>query len=152
MLVLIGVIGLGGIWAMDSAVTEVENNTEISDTVQQNGTWEQVGTLSDVERYSEPEVVENESRELAESEYSWNRTEGTIRVHNQSYNATSGNYENVSVAGVIATSLPDNGGAWIKIAGGLTKIPGWMAFVVAGGVLMVGIRGLNKSRQRGGFP
>lgn len=152
LLVVVGVVGLGGIWALDTTVGEVGTQTTIEGEVVQNGTWQSIANGTDADRYSEPVTVENETRELADDEFQWNSSDATINMP-EKYSEASDSYENVTVSGVTATTLPDTGGAFISIAAPLTRVPGWMALLVSVGLVVLALRALNDRRGRGGaFP
>jgi len=152
LLVVVGVVGLGGIWALDTTVGEVGNQTVIEGDVVQNGTWQSIANGTDADRYSDPVTVENETRELADDEFQWNSSDATINMP-EKYSEASDSYENVTVSGVTATTLPDTGGAFISIAAPLTRVPGWMALLVSVGLVVLALRALNDRRGRGGaFP
>jgi hypothetical protein len=152
LLMVVGVVGLGGIWALDTTVGEVGTQTTIEGDVVQNGTWQSIANGTDADRYSAPVTVENETRELADDEYHWNSSDAAINMP-EKYNETTDSYENVTVAGVTATTLPDSGGAFISIAAPLTRVPGWMALLIAAGLVVFALRALNDRRGRGGaFP
>lgn len=145
LLVLVGVIGLGGVWAVTATVDEVGTQIEINDTVNQTAEYQPVGPRG-YDSYSEPNTVENSTGSINESQYDWNGTDGTIAF---SYdNAT----ENVTVDGVTARSLPDDSGAFVAIAAPLSRIPGWMAMLIAVGALLGGISQLNDLNNRRGGP
>jgi len=146
LLVVVGVVGLGGMWAVDATVDDVGNTTTLTDTVNQTETYQPVGERG-LDRYAEPVSVENSSGALNASEWSWNQSEGTIAFAEQKQT------ENVTVSGVTASELPDQSGPFVNIASQLVLIPGWMALLVSVGLVVFALRALNNQRGRGGtFP
>lgn len=152
LLVIVGTVGFGGIWALDTTVSEVGTQTAIEGDVVQNGSWQSIANGTDADRYSDPVTVENETRELSDDEFQWNSSDASINMAAK-YSEVTDDYENVTVSGVTATSLPDNGGAFVRIAAPLTRIPGWMALFIGAGVVLLGLRALRDQRSsRRGFP
>jgi cytoskeletal protein RodZ len=151
LLVVVGVVGLGGIWAVDATVDDVGNTTTLTDTVNQTETYQPVGERG-LDRYAEPVSVANSSGTVNASEWSWNQSEGTIAFDETRY-VSQNQTENVTVSGVTASELPDESGAFVNIASQLVLIPGWMALLVSVGLVVFGLRTLNNQRGRGGtFP
>jgi len=151
LLVVVGVVGLGGIWAVDATVDDVGNTTTLTDTVNQTETYQPVGERG-LDRYAEPVSVTNSSGTVNASEWSWNQSEGTIAFDETRY-VSQTQTENVTVSGVTASELPDESGAFLNIASQLVLIPGWMALLVSVGIVVFGLRTLNNQRGRGGtFP
>jgi len=151
LLVVVGVVGLGGIWAVDATVDDVGNTTVITDTVNQTETHQPVGERG-LDRYAEPVTVENSSGTVNASEWTWDQSDGTIAFDEDQY-VTQNQTENVTVSGVTASELPDQSGPFLNIASQLALIPGWMALLIAAGLVVFGLRALNGQRGRGGaFP
>jgi len=149
--VVVGAVGLGGIWAVDATVDDVGNTTTLTDTVNQTETYQPVGERG-LDRYAEPVSVTNSSGTVNASEWSWNQSEGTIAFDETRY-VSQTQTENVTVSGVTASELPDESGAFLNIASQLVLIPGWMALLVSVGLVVFGLRALNNQRGRGGtFP
>jgi|APHM01.1.fsa_nt_gi hypothetical protein len=152
LLVIVGVVGLGGLWAVDTTVDEVGNTSQITDTVNQTEEFQPVGERG-LDRYSQPESVENSSRSLNDSEFEFNESGGTIAFASRQLNSTTNQPENVTVSGVTATDLPDESGTFVNIASQLARIPGWMVLFIAAGTVILALRALNSQRGRGGaFP
>jgi len=151
LLVVVGVVGLGGIWAVDATVDDVGNTTVITDTVNQSETHQPVGERG-LDRYAEPVTVENSSGTVNASEWTWDQSDGTIAFDETKYTSQT-EIENVTVAGVTASELPDQSGPFVNIASQLALIPGWMALLIAAGLVVFALRALNDRRGRGGtFP
>jgi len=151
LLVVVGVVGLGGIWAVDATVDDVGNTTVITDEVNQTEGYEPVGERG-LDRYAEPASVDNSSGTVNASEWDWNQSDGTIAFAEDIY-VTQNQTENVTVSGVTASELPDESGPFVNIAGQLVLIPGWMALLVGAGLVVFALRALNSQRGRGGaFP
>jgi hypothetical protein len=152
LLVIVGVVGLGGFWAVDTTVDEVGNTSQITDTVNQTEEYQAVGERG-LDRYAEPASVANSSRQLNDTRYEFNQSDGTIAFATRQLNSTTNQPENVTVSGVTASELPDESGAFVNIASQLARIPGWMVLFISAGTVILALRALNSQRGRGGaFP